>query len=103
MSVKTDMRIYGETPRGVRACELISSCEVWRIVPTLQMRKRKLDHPAVEGDSGTLKRAFPPPFSSSTGVSGEIRAQRGTREKLSLPVARFHAADSTRRGQNHLN
>lgn len=72
-------------------------------MPTLQVGKRELDHPAVERDSGTLKRVFPPPFSSSTGVSGEIRAQRGTREKLSLFAACFHAADSRRRGQNRLN
>lgn len=43
-------------------------------MPTLQVGKRELDHPAVERDSGTLKRVFPPPFSSSMGVSGEIRA-----------------------------
>lgn len=33
-------------------------------------------HPAVECDSRTLKRASSPPFSSSMGVSGEIRVQK---------------------------
>ena len=45
-------------------------------MPTLQMGEWKLNHPAVEGDSRTLKHVSSPPFSSSTGVSGEIRVQK---------------------------
>lgn len=73
-------------------------------MPTLQMGEWKLNHPAVEGDSQTLKRVFSPPFSSSTGVSGEDKGAKEARGRscfCSLPV--FHAADSRRRGQNHLN